>query len=99
MDTREDFYDDTPDLVDLSDEDKSSRFFSDLLTRSESSLSAAVNKIDTSVRIWAHQASMKDDNAVSLLRCHLPTVLRLSLECPSDEVRSCFVKLLHDLEV
>lgn len=99
MDGGEQFFEDSHEWVDLSDEDQSSSFFSSILTRSETALNSALAKIDASVRIWADQASLKDDNASKLLRCHLPTVLRLSLVCPVKEVRACFSKLLNDLEV
>lgn len=83
--------------TDLDNEDEAPSFFYGLKQRDKDKRAQSLEQIHKTVEIWA---SRKDEEtAKKLLEVHLPTMLRLSVECPLEDVRTAFTKLVAMLKV
>ena len=83
--------------IDLENEDEAPSFFYGLKQRDKDKRAQSLEQIHKAVEIWM---SRKDEEiAKNLLKVHLPTILRLSVECPLEDVRTAFTKLVAMLKV
>ena len=83
--------------TDLDNEDEAPSFFYGLKQRDKDKRAQSLEQIHKTVEIWM---SRKDEEiAKNLLEVHLPTILRLSVECPLEDVRTAFTKLVAMLKV
>jgi len=83
--------------TDLDNEDEAPSFFYGLKQRDKDKRAQSLEQIHKAVETWV---SRKDEEiARKLLRVHLPTMLRLSVECPLEDVRAAFTKMVAMLKV
>ena len=83
--------------TDLDNEDEAPSFFYGLKQRDKDKRAQSLEQINKTVEIWV---SRKDEEtARKLLEAHMPTMLRLSVECPLEDVRTAFTKLVAMLKV
>ena len=83
--------------TDLDVEDEGPSFFYGLKQLDRDKRAQALEQILTAVELWV---SRKDEEvAKNLLSVHLPTMLRLSVECPLEDVRTAFTKMVAMLKV
>ena len=83
--------------TDLDNEDEAPSFFYGLKQRDKDKRGQSLEQIYHAVEMWA---SRKDEEiARKLLGAHLPTIVRLSVECPLEDVRTVFTKLVAMLKV
>lgn len=81
--------------------DYSPSYFADILTSQEDARRRQTERLVHEVRSWADTigANGAQSPQRELLAAHLPSVLRLALQCPFDDVREAFERLLKDLKV
>lgn len=89
---------DLPYLPDLSRVDHTPEYFFRLRSESEDERKQCCEHKQKSIRLWLAYEEEEDD-ARKLLDAHLPTVLRLSHECPFEDVQHNFSIFLHGLQV
>lgn len=83
--------------TDLDNEDEAPSFFYGLKQRDKDKRGQSLEQIYKTVEMWT---SRKDEeSARKLLKVHLPTMLRLSVECPLEDVRTAFTKMVAMLKV
>lgn len=83
--------------IDLQSEDETLRYFKPLLSKEAAERTQFADNLHKSVKLWNSRSS-RDAAAKSLLEHHLPTVLRLSLTCPFNDVRTRLSDLLSQLQ-
>ena len=89
----EDCYDED----ETSDQDETLLYFGGLFRREESERLKFTTNFSKSVKCWI--AKPDDLSAQAMLRAHLPTALRLSINAPWADIRDGFVELLKELQV
>ena len=92
------FTEDLSYIPDLSCEDQTIEFFFGLRSDRKDDRKPCLDRIIKSIRLWI-ELKDEDEEAGKLLAAHLPTVQRLSHECPFEDVQHHFSLFLHDLQV
>jgi hypothetical protein len=72
-------------------------YFESLFRRDANERATFLNNFNKSVKKWI--ARPDDPAAQGLLQAHLPTVLRLSVNSPFEDIRVAMKRLLDELEV
>jgi len=83
--------------TDFDSLDESPSFFYGLKQRDKDKRAQALEQIRKTVEIWGQHKD--DDSAKKLLSVQLPTMLRLSVESPFEDVRTAFTKMVANLKV
>lgn len=92
-----DFDDCDVEEVDLEGEDDTLRYFKPLMSKEKQERSTYLDNLIKSINLWSN---VKDNIiAQHLLMSHLPTVLRLTLTCPFNDVRHTLQLFLQNLQV
>lgn len=81
----------------ISEEEETLMYFGGLFRRDESDRLKFINNFSKCVKSWI--AKPDDISAQSMLKAHLPTVLRLSINAPLSDIREKFCELLRDVQV
>lgn len=81
----------------VSEEEETLLYFGGLFRREESDRLKFINNFSKCVKSWASKPD--DISAQVMLRAHLPTTLRLSINAPWGDVRDKFLELLSDVQV
>eukprot|EP00117_Sycon_ciliatum_P036456 scpid62709/ scgid1281/ Sestrin-1 len=89
--------DTVPCLPHLSHEDTTIGFFFGLRTDSKHDRKLFIQHVLKEVRLWMDVRD-EEEQAEKLLQAHLPTILRLSHECPFEDVQDQFSMFLHDIQ-
>lgn len=80
-----------------SEQEETLLYFGGLFRREESDRLKFINNFSKCVKSWV---SKPDDIAAqSMVRAHLPTALRLSINAPWADIREGFVELLKEVQV
>jgi sestrin len=90
-----DLYDEDEDGQFLDTEDDTLRYFKPLMSKEQQERSSF---LESTVKAFTHWSTSRDARAQHLLSFHLPTVLRLALTCPFNDVRKTFESLLRTLQ-
>ena len=83
--------------TDLDNEDEAPSFFYGLKQRDKDKRGQSLEQINKTVEMWVSRK--EEETARKLLEAHLPTMLRLSVECPMEDVRTTFTRLVAMLKV
>lgn len=81
----------------ISELEESLLYFGGLFRREESARLKFIANFSKCVKSWV--AKSDDMSAQGMLRAHLPTALRLSINAPWSDIREGFVELLRELQV
>ncbi len=85
------------DEQDIEEEDTTLYYFAGLFRRDETERDTFFKNFKKAILCWM---SKKDDpSAANLLKAHLPTVLRLSMNAPFRDIRENAFQILHELKV
>ena len=83
--------------IDIEGEDTTLYYFAGLFRSDKIERDTFFKKFKKAVQCWIDK---KDDpTAASLLKAHLPTVLRLSMNAPFKDIRENAFQILHELKV
>lgn len=82
---------------DIEEEDTTLYYFGGLFRRDEQERATFLENFHKEAVYWSGKRD--DPSAAILLRAHLPTVLRLSVNAPFRDVREKATKILQELQV
>ena len=85
------------DETDFDFHDEAPSFFYGLKQRDKDKRAQALEQIRKTVEIWGQHKD--EETAKKLLTVQLPTILRLSVESPFEDVRTAFTKMVATLKV
>ena len=80
--------------VDLEGEEETLRLFTGLMRKEKPEREAFVQHLAHSVQLWLRKRN-DDTAAKKLLSTHMPSILRLSLTCPFEDVREGLGNILQ----
>ena len=80
-----------------SEQDETLLYFGGLFRRDEADRLKFINNFSKCVKAWI--AKPDDLSAQSMLKAHLPTALRLSINAPFSDIRDKFSDLLREIQV
>ena len=83
--------------IDLQSEDETLRYFKPLMCKEVAERAQFMDNLYRSLKLWIGR-SPQDGAAKRLLEHHLPTILRLSLTCPFNDVRARLSEMLSKLQ-
>jgi len=83
--------------TDFDSHDEAPSFFYGLKQRDKDKRAQALEQIRKTVEIWCQHRD--EETANKLLTVQLPTMLRLSVESPFEDVRTAFTKMFATLKV
>ena len=72
-------------------------FFGELFRREETDRCKFIDNVSKCMKTWVGKPN--DLSAQSMLQAHLPTVLRLSINAPFNDIRERFRELLREVKV
>eukprot|EP01135_Chromosphaera_perkinsii_P006129 Nk52_evm1s413 gene=Nk52_evmTU1s413 len=87
--------------VDVDDYDRSIQFFGSLCVTDEDLLEKNLSEILSTIQLWIdtyHDNDERADSLKALIRTHLPTVLRLTTECPLNIIRDRCTEFMENLK-
>lgn len=93
----EDFYEEDDEQEGEEEQDETLHYFGGLFRRDANERETFLENFAKAAKSWATKQDDLCSNA--LVRAHLPTVLRLSINSPYREIRESLSKLLKELEV
>ncbi len=85
------------DEEEASEQEETLLYFGGLFRREEVDRLKFINNFSKCVKTWI--AKPDDISAQSMLRAHLPTALRLSVNAPLSDIREKFTELLREIQV
>ena len=80
-----------------SEQEETLLYFGGLFRRDEAERLKFINNFSRCVKSWI--AKPDDISAQGMLRAHLPTALRLSINAPFSDIREKFTELLKEVQV
>ena len=80
-----------------SEQEETLLYFGGLYRRDQGDRLKFINNFSKCVKSWI--AKPDDIAAQGMLRAHLPTALRLSINAPWSDIREGFVELLREVQV